>query len=175
MFKFLFISTLLFNTAYAGNGGIAGGSTRTLSANSSWKEIRQYGNKLKLDNTWTFVGHATSIFEVCIDGKDLRTIQRRPIYQTTRGNNRNSSDTQVIEGYRHYSFPISYEESFEVCNNRGSNCRTHLQKVYQETVRQIEVSEHIRDTGGKDNRKAVYKKLFTKEYEVPLCSEIDDL
>lgn len=174
MFKYLFIPLLFINTAYTGNGGIAGGSSSKLTPNSSWEEIRQHKHKIKLDNTWAFVGQSTNIFEVCIDGENLRTIKKRPFYKNVQRGNRDSSPTQVLEGYRHYSFPISYERRTEICNNRDRNCRTTYENVYQETVRDIDVSKYVRSVGSKDNRQEVYEKLFTKEYEVPLCTEIDE-
>lgn len=151
-------------------------SSFAISEASSWEEIRaevKADHKLTMTRGATFVGQIVSAFDVCIDGENFKTTREFPFYEIRRVSRSQDNDgdndgyTSVLAGYRTLVFPINYETTRRVCNNRDKNCRNVSVMVEQELVKEITVKKFVK-TVGRDKRD-VYKTLFTKEYFIPTC------
>lgn len=145
-----------------------GTSAFAIDETDTWETIRA-NNKIQLSNTWAFVGYSTSVFEVCVDGDNLTTLEPKPIYEYRRVSR--DRDERVIVGYKHYTHPITYTSYREICTGRNdNNCRKVPYQTTQKVTRDITVSKFVRTVGGRDNGRDIYKELFKKEFVIPVCN-----
>lgn len=161
---------------------LASVSSFALSSNDSWETIQaavSSSNKYTANNVGVFLGKPSTVFNVCVDGDMLVALEESAVRERQYvGRTRDIHDSEndgwatVITGYKKYSYPITYTSYKEECNNRGKRCRKVPYTVNQKTVRTITINKLVADYGqsrsGRDRK--VYKKLFTKTFEVPACN-----
>ncbi|EQC48332.1 hypothetical protein M899_1487 [Bacteriovorax sp. BSW11_IV] len=169
MKKLLIITALISLNTLGGSGGIAGGSsTGTKPSSKSWESIRKRAD-YKLANTWAFVGKISNVFNVCVDGDNLRTINKEPVYGFGPRKGGDKEPERIITGHEYYSYPIVYTSYREVCNGKDKNCKKIPYTIEQDLDRDITVSKFVRTVGSRDNRRDVYEEVFTKPYSIPYC------
>lgn len=144
-------------------------STLAISETDSWETIKA-AKGVKLENTWAFVGKITNVFNVCVDGENLRTLNKEAVYGYGPHRGGDKDPVKVITGYKYYTYPINYTYESKVCSGRNDNrCKTVPVEVNQKLDRDIKVSKFVREVGSKENRRAVYKELFKKSFSIPNC------
>ncbi|EQC44319.1 hypothetical protein [Bacteriovorax sp. Seq25_V] len=179
----LLVTLLVSILALGGTGGISGGSKPGkgkigIGPDSSWTQVRDAVKKnwnLQISGDYVFTGYPNSAFQVCIDGDEFRTIEKRPQYERRRVSRHLDNDgdrdgyTNVIVGYEYDRYPLVYESWREVCNNHDKNCKRVPITVNQTTVKNVKIKYIVESRGGRDNDRKVEKELFDKDYVIPYC------
>ena len=169
----LLICLISFITIEAGTGGIAGGSDdrRTPNINDEWQLIRKKikkNTKFKIEGGTIFMGRGRiSLFDVCLDGENLKSLSKYNIYGYKRINR--DRNERIILDKKILKYPLNYESTKEVCRrSNGRDCFKEDIIVKRDIVKTLKVSKKIR-TYGRDKDRDVYKEFFKKRYEIPLC------
>lgn len=144
-------------------------NTMAISETDSWETIKATSG-VKLENTWAFVGKITNVFNVCVDGENLRTLNKEAVYGYGPHRGGDKDPVRVITGYKYYSYPINYTYESRVCTGKNDNrCKMVTTEVNQKLDREITVSKFVREVGSRDNKRPVYKTLFKKSFSIPSC------
>lgn len=181
----LIISLMLISLVNAGTGGISGGpkpsakDIRDLNAQLPWDVLQtqvKLNPNLKISGDYVFLGKPYSAFNVCVDGEDLRSIEKKPIYKTKFvGRNKDYKDnekdgyTQVLVGHDFERFPIRYETRKVECQNHDKNCKDVYITVEQNLLKNIvfkAVNSRRKSSG---ETQETEKEIFDKDFEIPNC------
>ncbi|POB15018.1 hypothetical protein C0Z22_01175 [Halobacteriovorax sp. DA5] len=179
--KFIVIVSTL--SIYAGVGGVSGGPKPTkddfskLGPQTSWQKIidvTKRNDDVKLEGTTVFVSRPVSAFETCINGDEIQTTRKFPIYKTKYvGKNQMGADkdgfkTELV-GSKYLTYPINYKTREKVCNNHGKRCREVMKDVSTETIKNVKVKKVVVYKPNSDRPREVEQDSFSKEYIIPYC------
>ncbi|EPZ52425.1 hypothetical protein M902_2216 [Bacteriovorax sp. BAL6_X] len=174
------ISTM---SIYAGVGGVSGGPKPTkddfskLGPQTSWQRILDVTKRnfdVKLEGTTVFVSRPVSIFETCLNGDEIQTTRKFPIYKTRYvgkshyGADKDGFKTEIV-GSKYLTYPINYTTRQKVCNNNGKRCREVKKEVSTETIKNVKVKKVIVYRPNSDRPREVEQDHFKKEYIIPYC------
>ncbi|MFG1494250.1 hypothetical protein ACRXCV_13595 [Halobacteriovorax sp. GFR7] len=168
---------------YAGVGGVSGGPKPTkddfskLGPQTSWQKIldvTKRNDDVKLEGRTVFVSRPVSVFETCVDGDQLKTTRKFPVYRTEYvGKNQRGADKDgfksVLIGNQFLKYPINYKTREKVCNNRGKRCREIDKEVTTETIKNVKVKKVVIYKENSDRPREVEQDSFKKEYIIPYC------
>lgn len=133
--------------------------------------------KIKTSYTTVLLAYNIPMNQVCVDGDEMRTIEKRKVckkYETTRGNRDNRRRVCVRTAMEHFSKPLQYEK--KVCvrwqrSGRDGDKRctkyttvtAHLPLEYTKTVRKHRWQGSRRD-GDWGFGKVISKEVFPVAY-----------
>lgn len=136
-------------------------SAFALDANSSWSEINaSYKTDVKAPQVGFAAGEATtfySIFETCVDGDLIKTIEPKDVY--TQVNHGKGNTELVVVGQE----ILSHAKTYKVMMPAGS----HGDRQIEVTVT-IPVNNQI-DVYTRAPKDSQEYKLFTKSFTIPAC------
>lgn len=181
--KTVFLTIVVQLTILAGAGGISGGSKPGvkkfgINEDSSWNEISKVvknNPELRISGDYVFLGQPKSAFNVCVDGDHFRTIEKVDIIKNIRVPVSRDKDgdrdgfANVVVGQDYKTYPITYESTEVVCDNRDKNCKQVIKQVDQEIIKTIKVL-YTRKTSSKHEKSYFdHEVLIEKEYIIPYC------
>lgn len=189
LFK-LNLITLIFafvaSIANAGTGGISGGpkpsakDINELNPQMSWSELKaqvKLNPSLKFSGDYVFLGKPSSAFKVCVDGEELRSLEKKPVYKSKyvgihKDNNDSEKDgyVQVQIGYDYERFPIRYETRQVECDAKDKNCKDVYVMVEQNLLKNISLKSIKTRRKSHGDTQETIKKIFDKDFEIPNCS-----
>lgn len=168
--------TISLNTI-AGVGDSSGGSKNgKISLNHEWREIKNIvkkDRKLEITGDYAFVGRPDSIFNVCTQGDNFRTLKKRAILKRkyvgkSRDTDNEKDGYMLVEKERKYlTYPLHAIQKRRNCDNHGKRCVYVPVDFIQDTEKTLSVKKVIRTEGSNETK--VYKTLFKKTYTVPDC------
>lgn len=153
MKNLLLVSSLVFSA-----------SAFAIDANSSWEAINaSYKTDVKAPQVFFAAGEATtaySIFETCVDGDMIKTIEAKNVFEQVR---HGKNDVElVVVGQEVLTHAKTYTKMINV---GGSHNQKEIEiTVTIPTVNKIEVYEKVQSK----NQEA--RKLFTKTFTIPACN-----
>ena len=160
---------------------LASASTFAVDQSQSWEEIRSEVNnssKLIMTGTSAYLGKTIMVLDTCIEGENLKTIVPYTKYERVYvGRNHDSNDTErdgwatLATGTEILEFPIVHSNSYRKCANNGKRCRMVTEQVASPLVKEISVKKLVRVNRNANSHanQRIYKTLFTKTFEIPLC------
>ncbi|CBW26576.1 putative exported protein [Halobacteriovorax marinus SJ] len=172
--------------AASGIGGLAGGSStgkiseqiENAMLDGNWGLVREVvsgSNEHRIAGDTVFIGRPASAFDTCIDGDELRSKKKYPVYKNVYvGSVKDYKDgvrdgwTNKLVGHDFRRYPLNYKSKKTVCANNGKRCREIPVTIRQETQREITVKEYVR-TVGRNNPRDIYQDLNTELYEIEAC------
>lgn len=157
----------------AGTGGVVGGVDDLDELKSyDWTTIRKYVDKnykLDLAGDIAFVGKIVSVFDVCINNDQVRTIKKLPVYKRVwQGGSRENERFKDIEiGKKFYSYPILSESEERRCfGKRDNNCK--IVKVVKEQNLSPKITLR-KDVSRNHRNDRQFVDVFSKNYDIPYC------
>ena len=153
MKNLLLVSSLVFSA-----------SAFAVDQNSSWSEINaSYKTDVRAPQVFFKTGEATtaySIFETCIAGDNVQTIEAKDVYEQVR---HGKNDVElVVVGQEILSHAKTYKSTITTGGSHGNQNTVEI-TVTIPTVNSIEVYEKVQ----KPNMDT--RLLFTKSFTIPAC------
>lgn len=157
----------------AGTGGVVGGVDDLDELKRyDWNTIRKYVDKnyeLDLAGDIVFIGKIVSVFDVCINNDQVRTIKKLPVYKRVwQGGSRGNESFKDIEvGKKFYSYPIFSESEERKCfGKRNKNCKNVKVVKEQNLSPKITLRKNVSKSQRNDRQ---YVDVFSKNYDIPYC------
>jgi hypothetical protein len=143
-------------------------SAFALNVNSTWEEINaSYKTDVKAPQVFFTTGEATtaySIFETCVAGDKINTVEPKDVYVQVRHGNHEAAELVVVG-----QEILSHDKTYTIMINQGGkngNQRQVPVVVTIPTVNQIDVFAK-NPSANHGNMDQV--KLFTKTFVIPAC------